>query len=54
MAQRFGEEKLASNRAFLGGTGARWIEADGVRYYLEDEEERGRQSNKDTEIVNIE
>jgi hypothetical protein len=54
MAQRFGEEKLATNRAFLGGTGVRWIEADGVRYYLEDEEERSRNSNKETVIVNIE
>jgi hypothetical protein len=54
MANRFGEEKLDSNRAFLGGTGVRWIEADGIRYYLEDEEDRGHQSNKDTVIVNIE
>ena len=54
MAQRYGEEKLASNRAFLGGTGVRWIEADGVRYYLEEEEERDRQSNKDSLIVNVE
>jgi len=54
MAQRYGEEKLAPYRAFLGGTGVRWIEADGVRYYLEDEEESNHQSNKDTVIVNIE
>jgi hypothetical protein len=52
--QRFGEERLESNRAFLGGNGVRWIEADGIRYYLEDEEARARQPDEDTVIVNIE
>ncbi len=54
MNQIFGEEKLSSDRAFLGGTEVRWIEAEGVRYYIEDDEERDRQLDEDTVIVNIE
>jgi hypothetical protein len=54
MNQRFGEERLESSRAFLGSSGVQWIEADGIRYYLEDEEVRRHMPDEDTVIVNIE